>query len=179
MARASSGWWANRGPMVPTNQNPAMARSVLALTAIASAASAIRRLLARSPVASVRATKATAAVSRPSVPNLLTRSVVAHARPNVPSTAPPSSRATRNVKMPRGSEARNATALKKAPRASAAPVAEWLGRDSLTVGWSRDSCSATLLGSRGRSRNQSRPCRLRAFDASASLAGARGAIGRA
>ena len=79
------------------------------------------RLRARSPAASARAMKVIIVSSRPKIPILLTRSVVAHATEKMPSAAGPSSRATRNVKIPRKFEASMAMRFVHAPRFSSAP----------------------------------------------------------
>src|SRR5438045_5687035 len=62
------------------------------------------------------------ALSRPRTPILLMMSVVAHATENKPSTAGPSRRATRNVKMPRKFDASIAMVFRNAPRFSYTPV---------------------------------------------------------
>ena len=59
------------------------------------------RLRARLPTASERAMNVVIALSRPRTPILLMMSVVDHATENMPSATGPSSRATRNEKMPR------------------------------------------------------------------------------
>src|SRR6266404_568307 len=74
------------------------------------------RLRARSPTASARAMNVMIALSRPRTPILLKMSVVDQATENIPKAAGPSSRATRNVKMPRKFDANIAIVLRNAPR---------------------------------------------------------------
>ena len=80
------------------------------------------RLRARSPTASERAINVMIALSRPRMPILLRTSVADQATENRPSTAGPSNRATRKVKMPRKFEASSAIVLRIAPRFSSTPV---------------------------------------------------------
>ena len=101
------------------------------------------RLRARSPTASERAINVVIALSRPTMPILLMRSVVAQATENRPSTAGPSSRATRNVKMPRKFEARSAIVLKTAPRFSSEPVSS-TGSATLGASVARAALSSVL-----------------------------------
>ena len=76
------------------------------------------RLRARLPTASERAINVVIALSSPRTPILLMMSVVDQATENMPSAAGPSSRATRNEKMPRKFDANIAIVFKKAPRFS-------------------------------------------------------------
>ena len=74
------------------------------------------RLRARLPTASERAMNVVIALSSPRTPILLIMSVVDQATENMPSAAGPSSRATRNGKMPRKFDANIAIVFKNAPR---------------------------------------------------------------
>src|SRR5262249_48079938 len=80
------------------------------------------RLFARSATASERAMNVVIALSSPRTPILLMISVVDQATENMPSAAGPSSRATRNVKMPLKFDASIAIVFKKAPRFNSTPV---------------------------------------------------------
>jgi len=62
------------------------------------------------------------ALSSPRTPILLMMSVVDQATENIPSAAGPSSRATRNVNIPRKLDANIAIVFKNAPRFSSTPV---------------------------------------------------------
>ena len=116
------------------------------LTASPTASRNSIRLRARSPIASERAINVMIALSRPTMPILLMRSVVAQATENRPSTAGPSNRATRKVKMPRKFEASSAIVLRKAPRFSSTPVSSTRRGRSSTDGAPPSLLCAVVIG---------------------------------
>ena len=110
------------------------------------------RLRARSPTASERAINVVMALSRPSTPILLMMSVVDQATEYKPRAAGPSSRATRNVKMPRKFAANIAIVFRNAPRFSSTPVSSTRAGASSTGGATSRAVSASL-GDSSRSRS--------------------------
>ena len=113
-------------------------------------ATAIRnsaRLRARFPTASERAMNVVIALSSPRTPILLMMSVVDQATENMPSAAGPSSRATRNVNMPRKFDANIAIVFRKAPRFSSTPVSSTRAAASTTSGPTSSAASIALADS--------------------------------
>ena len=108
---------------------------------------------ARSPIACERAIKVVMALSSPKTAILLIRSTFAHATENMPSAAGPSSRATRNVNIPRKFDANIAIVFKKAPRFSSAPVSSTRAGASTASGATSSATSFGLADS-SRSRSQ-------------------------
>ena len=88
------------------------------------------------------------ALSSPRTPILLMMSVVDQATENMPSAAGPSSRATRNEKMPRKFDANIAIVFKKAPRFSSTPVSSTRAGASDAGGGTSSKASVGLTDSR-------------------------------
>ena len=105
------------------------------------------RLRARLPTASDRAMNVVIALSSPRTPILLMMSVVDQATENIPSAAGPSSRATRNEKMPRKFDANIAIVFKKAPRFSSTPVSSTRAGASDAGGGTSSKASVGLTDS--------------------------------
>jgi hypothetical protein len=104
------------------------------------------------PTASERAMNVVIALSSPRTPILLMMSVVDQATENMPSAAGPSSRATRNEKIPRKFDANMAIVFRKAPRFSSTPVSSTRAGASSTGGATSRAASA-LLDDSSRSRS--------------------------